>query len=94
MNRMGVASDELAAMSDKSSAPLASMKETADELRRTLVTLNQLVGDGGPALHNAGKTLGELREAARALQDLSDTLERQPDALLFGRKPSPRKEAE
>jgi paraquat-inducible protein B len=92
MNRMGVASDELAAMSSKSSAPLASLKNAADELQRTIATLNELVGAGGPALYNAGQTLLELKEAARALQDLTDTLERQPDALLFGRKPAPRKE--
>lgn len=92
MNKMGAASDELKGMSTQSAAPLASLKTAADELSRATIVLTELAGEGGPALHKAGQTLRELQEAARALQELSDTLERQPNALLFGRKPAPRKE--
>ncbi|MDO6386277.1 MlaD family protein [Uliginosibacterium sp. 31-12] len=92
MDKMGIASDGLASMSAQSAAPMESLTQAADELRRTAATLSELAGMGGPALHEAGQTLRELRGTAQSLQELSDTLERQPNALLFGRSPAARKE--
>ena len=92
MNAMGAAADKLSGAVDDSKAPMVSLRLMADELTRTAGTLNELAGEGAPALYNANQTLKELRETAHALQDLSDTLERQPNSLLFGKQPSPLKE--
>ncbi len=93
MNRVGDAADKFAGIADQTGAPLEAVRAMASELQTTIATLNDLIAQGSPALHQAGQTMKELREAARALQELSDTLARQPDALLFGRQPaSPRKE--
>ncbi|MBS1210658.1 MAG: mce related family protein [Proteobacteria bacterium] len=92
MDGVGVAANKLAGVADQASAPLLSLKQAADELRTTTATLNELAGEGAPALYNASQTLKELKEAARALQELSDTLDRQPNSLLFGKKPTPRQE--
>ena len=92
MTAMGAAADKLSGAVDEAKAPMQSLKQMSDELTRTATTLNELAGEGAPALYNANQTLRELRETAHALQDLSDTLERQPNSLLFGKQPSPDKE--
>lgn len=92
MDAVGASADKLAGFTDQTAAPLASLKQAADDLSKATATFSELASEGGPALHNASQTLKELKEAARALQDLSDTLDRQPNSLLFGRKPTPRKE--
>lgn len=92
MDSVGASSNKVAVMAEQAAAPLASLKQAADELSKATATFSELAGEGAPALYNANQTLKELKEAARALQDLSDTLDRQPNSLLFGRKPTPRKE--
>ncbi|PAS96118.1 MAG: mammalian cell entry protein [Candidatus Dactylopiibacterium carminicum] len=91
MERVGDAADKFAGVADQAGAPLEAVRAMAEQMQRAVGTLDTLIAQGAPALHNTEQTLRELREAARALQELSDTLARQPDALLFGRQ-SARKE--
>lgn len=92
LDAVGNAANKLGGVADEVKAPMESLKLAADELTRTAATLNELAGEGAPALYNANQTIKELRDTAHALQELSETLERQPDSLLFGKKTAPRKE--
>jgi paraquat-inducible protein B len=40
-------------------------------------------------MQNAGQALHDVSRAARALRELADLLERQPEALLRGKKSQP-----
>jgi len=73
--------------------PLAtSAQGTVDEARRAaesaraaLDDLRTLLAPDGPLAVEATRTLGDLGRAARALRDLADYLERNPNAVVFGR---------
>jgi paraquat-inducible protein B len=66
------------------------------ELRKTLVGLQQTSGSLNSALapdgdlrYQLGSTLSQLNGMAKALQQLADFLQRNPNSLIFGRKPAP-----
>ena len=68
---------------------------TAAEVRATAAKMQQLAANIDEQLrpfedvsipHRLDKTLNELGSAARSLRLLADTLQQQPDALIFGRK--------
>jgi len=72
--------------------PLAtSAQGTVDEARRaaesaraTLEDLRTLLAPDGPLAVEATRTVGDLGRAARALRELADYLERNPNAVVFG----------
>ncbi|MGE0821172.1 MAG: MlaD family protein [Candidatus Binatia bacterium] len=53
--------------------------------QETLRNVNGLMAPNAPVGYELVKTLRELSEAARSLRVLADLLERNPDAILFGR---------
>ena len=57
-------------------------------MRDTLAAAHQLITPNAPVGYELVKTLRELSEAARSLRDLTDYLERHPNAVIFGRKGS------
>jgi paraquat-inducible protein B len=61
------------------------LKASLDELHTTLVELKGAIGKDSPLNYNAKKTLEELTLTLRALRDLTETLDRQPQSLLFGK---------
>jgi paraquat-inducible protein B len=70
----------------------ASTEQLAAEARRTLVSLQAtldgiqgLVAPDAPLPVQLGETVTELGRAARALRALADYLERNPNAVVFGR---------
>jgi paraquat-inducible protein B len=73
--------------------PLAtSAQGTVDEARRaaesaraTLDDVRTLLAPDGPLAVEATRTVADLGRAARALRDLADYLERNPNAVVFGR---------
>jgi paraquat-inducible protein B len=69
-----------------------SANGTADDLRVAIKRLEVAIGDlqavlapESPLVYGATRTLVDLGEAARAVRDLADYLDRNPDALLTGR---------
>ncbi len=73
----------------------ASAEDLAAETRRTLVSLQAtldavqgLVAPDAPLPVQLGETVTELGRAARALRGLADYLERNPNAVVFGRPES------
>jgi paraquat-inducible protein B len=65
-------------------AATAALKQ-ADQ---TLKTANTIIQPGGPVNFEVVNALRETAAAARSLRDLSDQLQRTPNALLFGRPAS------
>jgi paraquat-inducible protein B len=61
------------------------LKATLDELQKTLVELQGTVGKDSPLNYNAKKTFEELTLTLRSLRELTDSLERQPESVLFGK---------
>jgi len=65
--------------------------QTLVELRRTLQELRGVAGADSPLVGELNETLAEFSEAARSLRLLADYLNRNPSALLGGRKhPEPK----
>lgn len=68
-------------------APLtASATTTLDEATRTLRAVRELAEGGEVTRAELDRMLAEVTRAARSVRALSDTLERQPESLLRGRR--------
>ena len=69
------------------------LKKTLEELRRATSSANQLVknadatlvGPDAPGQQDLRETMREVTRAARSLRELTDYLERHPEALLRGK---------
>lgn len=68
---------------------LASLRRSSDALTVTAQTLATAVDADSSLRQNADRALQDVARAARSLRELSDTLERHPDALLRGRQAEP-----
>lgn len=77
--QVGPAGTELTATLAQAKTALASFNAAADSARRFIAAQSGL-GD------NAAQTLDQLRGAAEAVQRLADFIERNPQALLTGKK--------
>ena len=67
---------------------MARLNKTADAAQATIEQARETLaaaGSGSPLRHEVAQTLGEVREAARAIRILAHELQRQPDALLRGK---------
>lgn len=65
---------------------IAAALRTFEQMRDTLAAAHQLLMPNAPIGYELVKTLRELSEAARSLRELTDYLERHPNAVIFGRK--------
>ena len=62
------------------------LQATLVELQKTLVEVQQGLGKDSPLNYNTTKALGELSLTLRSLRELINTLDTQPQALLFGKE--------
>jgi paraquat-inducible protein B len=58
---------------------------TLESAHDTMKNVNGILSPNSPVGYELVKTLRELSEAARALRVLADYLERNPNAILFGK---------
>jgi paraquat-inducible protein B len=65
---------------------LASAQGTLEQAERTLAAVRTSIEPGSQLHHQATLALREATGAARALRSLANTLERNPNAILFGRQ--------
>lgn len=65
---------------------LARVASTLEQAERTLAAAGASIEPGSALHHQATLALREATSAARALRSLANTLERNPNALLFGRQ--------
>lgn len=56
-----------------------------DKLEETLTLTNRILKPGSPLQYNVIKLTGELEETARSIRALVETLERNPQSLIFGK---------
>lgn len=64
---------------------LNTMQSTLEQVNISIVSLQHATGQDSPLMYDISQTLQELTKAARSVQLLTDTLERQPDSLIFGK---------
>jgi paraquat-inducible protein B len=55
------------------------------ELETTLAAAEVMLEPGSPVVYQLGATLQEVSQAAQAMRALANTLERQPNAIVFGK---------
>jgi paraquat-inducible protein B len=68
---------------DTNVAPAIS--STLDQVQKTLASAEGTLGKDAPLQHEMRRALKELAEAARGIRILTDYLERNPDALIYGK---------
>jgi len=56
-----------------------------EELETTLAAAQRSIEPGSPVLYQLGSTLQEITQAAQAIRALANAIERQPNALVFGK---------
>lgn len=61
------------------------LKATLAELEKTLKELQATVGKDSPLNYNAKKTFEELTLTLRSLRELTQTLDRKPESIIFGK---------
>jgi paraquat-inducible protein B len=76
---------ELPALATNAQQTLAELQRTAADVQQTSENLRHLVAPHAPLAHGIGETVEELGAASRALKDLAEYLQRNPNALLSGR---------
>jgi paraquat-inducible protein B len=65
---------------------LPNAADTLSALHRTLDSADRTLDVESPLQHGLTETLSEARDTLRAVRELADYLDRQPDALLRGRR--------
>ncbi len=76
----------LSSLSGSATNTLAEADRTLRELRRGLEALSGLIEPDAPFRTDATMALDQVANAARALADLAEFLQRNPNALITGRK--------
>jgi paraquat-inducible protein B len=68
---------------------LVELRKTLVELQKTSGSVNSTLAPDGDLRYQLSGTLSQLNNMAKALEQLSEFLERNPNSLIFGRKPAP-----
>lgn len=69
---------------------IAKLNEAAGQISGAALAAHQLLGnEGDSASGNLSATIHQLDEAARSVRTLADFLDRHPDALIRGKRPTP-----
>jgi paraquat-inducible protein B len=96
LDRVGQAADRVSAtmgrvdrVADGAQPMLDSVQRAATELALTAQTLRQATTDDAGVLPQIERAVQELSRASRAVRDLADQIERQPESLIRGRGPTP-----
>lgn len=76
--------DKLVVNLDKNTAP--ELSNALKEFRATLNKAEHVLADDSPLQHEIRDTLREVSRAAQSLRTLTDMLDRQPEALLRGKR--------
>ncbi|HXD91365.1 MAG TPA: MlaD family protein [Candidatus Binataceae bacterium] len=96
INRLGAAAASIQRLGDNANIQLASTTEALrktsaratlalEQTQATLKGVRETVGPGSPISYQLGQTLSDLSQAARAMRDLADYLNRNPSAIVRGR---------
>ena len=72
-------------MQNMDSTVTPAIGSTLEQAQKTLASVEGTLGKDAPLQHEMRRALKELAEAARGIRILTDYLERNPDALIFGK---------
>lgn len=86
-DKLGVGADKASALLDPNGAVVRDLQHALDELSRASASLRESTDSDGPLLQQTERTMRDLSAAARALRQLANSLDAQPEALLRGRRP-------
>ena len=65
---------------------IASLTQTSDAARISMKRMEEVTDDSPVVAYRLGQTLDELATTARALRLLTDTIQNQPESVIFGKK--------
>jgi paraquat-inducible protein B len=65
---------------------LASLRQTSEAAQHTLAAADGIVGNSAASGADLTRLVRELTDAARSIRDLTDYLDRHPEALIRGRR--------
>lgn len=82
---------QVAPVSKRLDMTLSGADQALSTVRETASTARVLIAPGSPLDHDLRSTLRDISDAARAMAQLADYLERNPTALLYGKQPPPEK---
>ena len=96
VQRLGAAADSIQRLADHANGEIAStsaaLRKTSlnatlalEQTQATLKGVRETVGPGSPVSYQLGQTLNDLSQAARAMRDLAEYLDRNPSAIVRGR---------
>ncbi len=95
-DRLGLASDRVGAAAGRAETLLApgsplhsSVQGAADELARTASALRAATAEDGASLQSVQRAMADVSRAARAVRQLADQIEQQPQSLIRGREATP-----
>jgi paraquat-inducible protein B len=84
--QVAAAASQAGALATAGAPALARAQQAAEELARAATALTALASDDSSLRRRTDEALGEVARAARALRELAELLERQPEAILRGRR--------
>ena len=67
-------------------ATIEAGRQALVNLQQTLTLINNVLDPHSPLQHNVIKVTDELEEMSRSIRTLIETLERQPNSVIFGKK--------
>lgn len=65
---------------------LTQLQQSLDQFKNTAQTLDNTFAEDSPVIYQLNSTLQDVSRSAKALRNLSDTLEQQPESLLRGKQ--------
>ena len=80
--------DELALTANRNIGPLANNTNTTlRDAQKALRDIDALLNENSTQVYNLSIALEEITRAARSIRIFAETIERQPETLLKGKKP-------
>lgn len=73
-------------VADKLDSSLGKLDNNATTLQDALEKADYLLSDDSPTLYQVQSSAKELEKAAEAVRQLAETLEQQPEAILYGKQ--------
>lgn len=87
--QVGAAASQARALAEAGAPALAAVQQAAQALGQAAGSLREAAAEDSNLRLHADRALQDVARAARALRELGELLERQPDALLRGRATAP-----
>ncbi|MCK7494325.1 MAG: hypothetical protein MZW92_26425 [Comamonadaceae bacterium] len=82
---LGTTATQLNTLLAPDSPIVVQVQRSAEELAAAATALRRAASEDSDLMRGADRTLEDVSRAARAVRELSDLLERHPEALLRGR---------